>query len=200
MKWHTTAAIKAIALALLLMTAACTHPISRQRRYRAEKENITFDMVLANPNFYKGRTVLWGGRIIETVNFRDGAELIVLQTPLDFLGEPDEPHASQGRFIARSPRFLDPAVYKADRAVTLAGVLHGAEDRAVDQTTYTYPVVMVEELHLWEEYYYQPYPDYYRYDPFWGPYVYGPTFYYYGGDHRGRHDRHDNHDRKGGRD
>ncbi len=162
------------ALALLLSAGSCAHPISRQLREEAKRENLTFSMVLKNPAAYAGRTVLWGGQIIETMNFNDGAEIIVLETPLSYLGEPGTAQSSRGRFIAKSPDFLDPAVYKAEREVTLAGEVIGAQQRELDKTSYTYPVVRIRELYLWEPYYYQPYPDMYWHDPFWGPYYLAP--------------------------
>lgn len=170
--------IRLSALALLLSAGSCAHPISRPLREEAKREHLTFAMVFENPAAYTGRTVLWGGQIIETTNFNDGAEMIVLETPLSFMGEPGAAQSSRGRFIAKSAVFLDPAIYKADREVTLAGEVIGAQERTLDKTTYTYPVVRIEELYLWERYYYQPYPDTYRYDPFWGPYFFGPRPFY----------------------
>jgi len=170
--------IRLTALALLLSAGSCAHPISRQLREESKRENLTFARVFENPAAYTGRTVLWGGQIIETTNFNDGAEMIVLETPLSFMGEPGAAQSSRGRIIAKSAVFLDPAIYKADREVTLAGEVIGAQERTLDKTTYTYPVVRIEELYLWERYYYQPYPDTYRYDPFWGPYYFGPRPFY----------------------
>lgn len=141
-------------------------------------------MVLENPSAYTGRIVLWGGKIIETGNVNNSTEIIVMQMPLNYMYEPKDEKSTQGRFIARSEQFLDPAVYKADREITLAGEVIGAVERPLDKTTYRYPVVTVRELHLWEQYYPRYYPDYYWYDPFWGPYpyYYGP-YYYHGHDH-----------------
>jgi outer membrane lipoprotein len=133
-------------------------------------------MVLENPDAYKGRTVILGGIIIETVNVKDGTEIVVLDTPLDFMEKPKTATYSRGRFIAKDLKFLDPAVYKPDRYVTLAGEVEGVEERDLGKTTYMYPVVVIREIYLWESrnHRYNPYY-YYWYDPWYGP---GPYYYY----------------------
>jgi len=187
-----------LCLALLLTAGACAYPISKQWRQAAEKEKLAYPVVLENPAAYTGSIVLWGGKILETTNVRDGTEMIILDVPLDFLGEPKETQHSRGRFIARSDLFLDPAVYKPNRETTLAGEVTGAEERALGETTYRYPVVMIKELHLWEPYYYYPYyPPYYCYDPFWRPYYWGP-WYYHDRDHYHHERFHGGHHGRGG--
>jgi outer membrane lipoprotein len=151
MKVRTAKTLCLFGMALLLIASACTHPISKQLRKEAQKDNLLFATVLADPAAYKGRIVLWGGRVIEITNNKAGTEMIVLETPLDFLGVPEAAQSSRGRFIARIPKFLDPAIYLADRDITLAGEVVGAEEKELGETTYKYPVVMIKELHLWEK-------------------------------------------------
>ena len=173
---RTARSVGFCALALLLIAGACTHPISRNLRKEAQKDSIPFTTVLAEPDAAKGKIVLWGGRIIQTTNLKDGSEIIVLETPLDFLGLPDEAESSRGRFIARSTEFLDPAIYSPDRKITLAGKIVGAEERTLGETTYRYPVADIQELYLWEK----PGPEDYIHTwggPYWGPWP-GPYYYY----------------------
>ena len=170
---------------LILLAGSCSPPISQQLRNEAQQENVTFPMVLANPAAYNGRIVLWGGKIIETTNIPNGSEMVVLETPLDFLGVPEGEKLSRGRFIARSPQFCDPAIYSPDREITLAGEVVGAEEKTLGKTTYKYPVVMIKELHLWDRYIRQNSGEYYWYEP----YYYGPgRWYYHDDDHHGDHD------------
>ena len=62
----------------------------------------------------------------------------------------------------------------------MAGEILGKDTRVLGKSEYTYPVVLVKQLHLWKKAYYKDYewpwyaPDYY--DPFYGPYYGG----YYG--------------------
>jgi outer membrane lipoprotein len=185
---------------LSLWLMGCSYPISKQVREELTKD-VTFPMVLKNPSAYEGDTVLWGGFIIETVNLKEGVEIFVLDTPLDHWEEPEAERYSRGRFIAKTAKFLDPAVYKAGKKITLAGKIAGAKTVPLGQTKYTYPVVSVIQLHLWKEehyypYYYYPYyypwggPNswWYGYGPYYGPY-YGP-FYRpdYDDEEEGRHE------------
>ncbi len=168
MKLRATRTVIFFSIALLLIASSCTYPISKQLREEARKDNVLFPGVLNDPAAFKGRIVLWGGKVIEITNSKNGTEMIVLETPLDFLGVPQSAQSSRGRFIARMPKFLDPAIYLADREITLAGEVIGAEERELGETTYKYPVVLIKELHLWEKYSPQ-YPADKWYDPLWGP-------------------------------
>ena len=174
-----------LALPLLLLGCASL-PISKQLRTEAAK-NVTFSMVLENPKAYVGTIVLWGGQIIKTVNLKEGTEIFLLETPLDSYERPEGGFSSRGRFIAKDSNFLDPAVYKKNRWITLAGEVIGEKTEALGKTEYTYPVVAVKQLHLWKRpLYYYPYynPYYYWYGPYWdwdapywdwdAPYSWGP--------------------------
>jgi len=183
MALRATKSVGIIGIALLLIASSCTHPISRQLRKEAQKEKVLFTKVLEDPAAYKGRIVIWGGKVIEITNLKDVTEMIVLETPLDFLGAPESEQSSRGRFIGRIPKFLDPAIYLADRNITLAGEIIGAEEKELGATTYTYPVVLIKELHLWEKFHPQ-YPADNWHDQFWGPNYNGPgPLYYHDRDH-----------------
>jgi outer membrane lipoprotein len=158
---------------LVLFVAAvsgCSYPISQHYRDEA-KEGPTFPMVLKDPTAYAGSVVLWGGMIIETVTLTGGSEIFVLQTPLNHMEKPEAARYSQGRFIARGSSFLDPEIYKKGRRITLAGQIIGKETLPLGKSKYSYPVVTIKELHLWEraKAYVYPYPYYgWYYGPGWG--------------------------------
>lgn len=169
---------------LSLSMVGCAYPISEQIKEEVT-EDVTFPMVLKNPSAYEGDIVLWGGLIIETVNLKEGAEIFVLDTPLDHWEEPAPERYSRGRFIAKTTKFLDPAVYRAGKKITLAGQIVGGKTLPLGEAKYTYPVVVIRQFHLWEQVY-----DYtYHYpgntpfsswgspysDPFYGSY-YGPFY------------------------
>lgn len=152
----------------LLSTASCaTGPITEQYRKEALSEGLTFPMVLADPDHYIGDMVLWGGSIVETINLAEETEIIVLETPLGTNERPGEAINSRGRFIALSSKFLDPAVYREGRKITLAGRVAGKRALSLGQTTYTYPVVMVKQFYLWPRN-----PPYYRgWVPWWDVWI-----------------------------
>lgn len=178
------AGILAFSLVLLVSTGCATKPIAKQYRQKADAEDVTFPMVLQNPETYVGDVVLWGGVIIETKNVKNGTDITVLETPLKGSERPKGRSYSRGRFIAHSSKLLDPEIYRNGRKITLAGVVRGKETLPLGETSYTYPVVSVKQLYLWE-----PRPNYaYPYSywgpygaPYWGPYWgWGPSFGFYG--------------------
>jgi outer membrane lipoprotein len=179
-----------IVIALFLFSG-CAHVISKEMREKAEP-SLTFEQVLQDPNAYKGKTVVWGGEIVETFNQKDGTtEIEVFQLPLDSRDAPKVSYDSKGRFLIRTNKYLDPYLYKKERKITVAGEIQGEEVQPLGEMSYRYPVVAAQQIHLWEESYYLPYP-YYPcgyYDPWWGyPYWWGGLgFSYYGGHHGGGH-------------
>ena len=65
-----------------ILLTGCAHVISKDLRASADP-SLTFKQVHQNSNTYKGKFVVWGGEIIETVNQKDGTTLIeVFQRPL----------------------------------------------------------------------------------------------------------------------
>jgi starvation-inducible outer membrane lipoprotein len=68
-------------LLLLILFSGCT-PISKELRAQTDR-TVGFQQVFQNPEAHKGKIVIWGGEIIETINQKDGTTLIVvLQRPL----------------------------------------------------------------------------------------------------------------------
>jgi outer membrane lipoprotein len=170
-------------LLLLLAAAGCSHPISKALRSQARKD-LTFPIALQDPARHAGAIVIWGGVIIETLNRKDGTDITVLETPLSSLGEPADARATRGRFIAQTPRFLDPAVYEKGLKITLGGEITGKTTRPIGEIPYTYPIVSIKEHYLWEEEVLYPY-----YHPYYYPGWFGPYFgagYYYGHHHHRR--------------
>jgi outer membrane lipoprotein len=167
-------------LCLIGITGCSTYPISKplRERARATKE-IGFDRIRENPDAYKGRVVIWGGKIIQTVNETNATSFYVLQTPLDRMEMPLPERFSRGRFIARSSGFLDPEIYRPGAWITMAGVLVGSETRPLGQTVYTYPLVALQEVYFW-----RPMPAVYAAPyPVWGWGWYGPYWPYYDGNY-----------------
>jgi outer membrane lipoprotein len=153
-------------------------------------------MIGENPLQYKGRTVVLGGTIIRAVTYKEGSELYILDLPLGARDRPDTGENPSGRFIAESKGYLDPLIYQKGRSVTIAGKVEGQKEvlEGKDKHPYNYPVVSIEEIHLWKRerpYTYYSYP-YWWYGQYYGwPYYWGPGFYgggYYGGEFEGGED------------
>jgi len=129
--------------------------------------SVSLKKVQENPEAYKGKVVLWGGRIVQTLPQEDGSALIeVLEWPLGFWDEPRQTVAFHGRFLVLVKEPLDFSDYKRGKRITIAGEIQGALEgskiKELTDPTYRYPVVMEKEIHVWK-YPFYPYsgaPDY----------------------------------------
>lgn len=135
---------------LLLVLSGCAPVISPQIRQEAAKAP-PFSAVAQNPTAHKGSMVVWGGSILQTENYPKSTQILVLEIPLGYDRKPKAEENSQGRFIAETPRFLDPAIYRKGMRITVAGEVVGTQTRPLDKTEYTYPVIRIREIHLWKE-------------------------------------------------
>lgn len=149
-------------LLLSLALISCGGPIAKV--YRQAAVSASFSTVFQNPENFKGDTVVWGGSIIRTIPVKEGAVIYVLERQLGFKDKPKGSETSRGRFIARARRHLDPLVYSPGQKITVAGKVIG--EKVVTNkkigATYTYPVIQVEQLHLW------PLPEAAAVSPYWG--------------------------------
>ncbi|HQG31497.1 MAG TPA: Slp family lipoprotein [Deltaproteobacteria bacterium] len=159
-----------LAAAVAAVCPGCAGPISNGVIKNAD-ESVTLDRVRANPGAYEGRVVLWTGIILDTQPLENSTVIEILERPADRQKRPKNVDASRGRFFARGNGFLDPAVLCQGREITVVGKIAGSESSLIGEYNYTYPVVDIEEYHLWaperEIYYYTPYPPYPFYDPWW---------------------------------
>lgn len=128
---------------------------------------------------FKNAPVRWGGTIIEVENEPNFSAIQVLAYPLKSSARPGLDEASMGRFVIKSPGFLDPAVYTKNKPLTVAGTLQGSTERTIGNKTLQLPLITANYIQLWEE------TDYYPYYPYYGGwgygFGYGSGFYPYGG-------------------
>jgi len=169
-------------LSLVSFLTSCAHVISKETRQHAEG-SASFSDVLANPDNYMGKTFIWGGFVAKVRHLEDGSYIEIVQNPLTKYEEIEDTDVSEGRFLAFSEKFLDPLIYEQGRLITVAGTLTGKKEVERGKGSYTYPVLTIKEMHLWQirE---QRYPDYWESDyppPYWWytpwPYwPYGPPY------------------------
>ncbi len=111
-------------------------------------EEVTFSQVLKDPKSYKGKIIYWGGTIISTLNMEIGTQIEVLQKPLDSRKNPRKTDQSEGRFLIRYPRYLDPAIYAPRRDLVVVGKIAGAEKKPLGEIEYNYPLISAKEVEL----------------------------------------------------
>jgi outer membrane lipoprotein len=81
--------------------------------------------ILETADTYAGKTVILGGYVLEVDPGADESVMILLQAPLDSFEAPGDTDDSEGRIIVFHRGYIDPAVYREGRKVTLAGVVDG---------------------------------------------------------------------------
>ncbi|MFH0811001.1 MAG: Slp/YeaY family lipoprotein [Pseudomonadota bacterium] len=153
---------------------ATTAPITPSLKSQAVP--VDFARVTANPDQFKGQTVILGGQVVSAEPTTEGTLLTMLETKTDDAERPQSAETSRGRFMALYKGFLDPQIYAKGRQVTVAGQVEGSRLAKVGQLEYRYPYIMAEQVYLWPRpdpaYYYAPY----GYGAYWpyGPYFHGP--------------------------
>ncbi|HTN43305.1 MAG TPA: Slp family lipoprotein [Nitrospiria bacterium] len=136
------------AVAFLWFLSGCVQAISKEVLDEVDPA-ATFKAVFHDPDSYKGKTVLWGGKIIQARNKKNTTWIELLQQPLGRDDRPIRGSESEGRFLIRHEGFLDPAVYGRGRDLTVVGEIQGRETRPLDEVEFSYPVVSDKQLVLW---------------------------------------------------
>jgi outer membrane lipoprotein len=135
------------------------------------------EQVRYHPERHLNAPVRWGGEVISVENRPQETWVEFLAYPLGNEGRPRYHRSSEGRFLGRFAGFLDPAVIKPGRGMTVSGTAEGVVTRNVGEYPYRFPLVKVQVYHLWP-----PRQTYPRYDPWYDPFYdpfYNPWYPYY---------------------
>lgn len=97
----------------------------------------------------QGHRVLWGGMIISAANLKSKTQIEILAYPLDSNQRPDTSRQAYGRFLAQHEGYLETAELNDGRLITLTGGLDGTSTAMIGESRYTYPVIEINEYHLW---------------------------------------------------
>jgi outer membrane lipoprotein len=135
---------------LVLLLGACAPVISPQLMEQVDR-NLTYGSLTSRPEEAKDKIVLLGGTIVQTVPKPEETEIEVVQKQISSSGEPYLTDKSEGRYLVVVKRFLDPAIYRSGRDITVAGEVQGSVLRRLGEIDYRYPVIAALELHLWKE-------------------------------------------------
>jgi outer membrane lipoprotein len=153
-------------LALALLASGCSNVPEKIRE--APPSAPTLNQVRQSPDRYTGTQVRWGGSIAHVDNRQNETRIEIVARPLFDDGEPKSVDASEGRFIAIVPGFLDPAIYASDRTITVSGRIGGSIERKLGAMDYRYPIVKVDIHHLW--------PKKVEYNVPYDPWLYDPWY------------------------
>lgn len=172
----------------LVVTACATMPAPIGRAPPGDPQ---LAEVRDNVGVHTGTLVRWGGTILSVENKDNETWIEVLEFKLTNSGQPTRYSPSDGRFLVHVNEFLDPAVYRKGRAITVIGPLEGDIERSIGEHPYSFPVVKADEHYMWTSYRRQYYYPRYYYGSYYYPYHYG--FHYGHGHHLGFHFRHRRH-------
>jgi outer membrane lipoprotein len=139
----------ALLFCFFFILAGCAGGISKEARSQITYVG-AFNTVQQQPEKYRGETVMWGGKVIDTRARDKSTEMVVLQLGLGSQQRPQDNDQSQGRFIIQSRQFLDPAIYPQGTLITVVGPLKGSELRKIGEMEYRYPVIDVAEIKKWK--------------------------------------------------
>ena len=131
-----------------LLLQGCSYAISPEVTRTADR-TVTFDKFQAEPSSYKGKTVIFGGLIVQTRSVKTGTLIEIDQKDLDYWGKPRRTDRIGGRFIVHQPRYLDILVYAPGREITVAGEVSGTEEKSLAESGEPYPLVNAREVKLW---------------------------------------------------
>ena len=160
-------------ICILAVLVGCTPVISPQLMDQVDR-TLDYRAIAADPPGAKGKTVLLGGTIVQTVPKPGLTEIEIVQKALDSSEAPRLTDRSEGRFLVVSERFLDPAVYSPGRDITVAGEVADPQTRRIGEIDYRYPVVQAIELRLWRPLGPPDYPYGWPYGGGWRRYPYYP--------------------------
>ena len=92
------------AMLAALLLSGCARVISKEVLQEVDA-SLTFAQILKDPEAYRGKTVLFGGDIIETQNLSDQTLVVVLQRPLGSRGEPGAGMYRRGGLLSKPQDF-----------------------------------------------------------------------------------------------
>ena len=155
---------------LLVLSGCITSELVTQDMEAQVARNIPFEALKTEPDKFKGRVVVLGGKVLTAKRLKEGTQIEVLQLPLDSADAPIMTlPQSKGRFLAYQEAFLDPATIPEGTAVSMIVEVTGSKTLPLDEVDYTYPTLKIRTLKIWaEERYIRPWLS-----PYYGfPYAY----------------------------
>lgn len=112
-------------------------------------QSLTPQSIVAEPELNRGKTVLWGGTILDTRNMKDSTQIEVLAYPLNTYQRPLLESKPQGRFIIQHQGYLEPSTYAQGRVLSVVGKVSSNQSGHIGESVYTYAVINSLQLHLW---------------------------------------------------
>ena len=174
---HQIKTIMAIIPFLFLVGCNRPHVIPEGLESQIDRD-LRYGEVKENPDMYRGKLMLAGGKVLSAKRLKEGTRIEVLQIPLSSDLVPEEgPETSMGRFIAMDfeEHIVNPAVLEDIRLITVVGEVVGSTRIKIDDIDTQVPRLTVKHITVWDRDHlraYYPYRGYYQ------PYDWGYRKYY----------------------
>ena len=136
-----------IFIIIAFFTAGCAHVVSEHIRMQAVPP-ISIPTLFADPDAFRGKTVILGGTIAGSKNTADGTYLEVVEKALDYRGRPKWTDKSLGRFLVFHEGFIDGEIYARGKHITVAGEVLGKKVQPLGEINYSYVFIKALELHM----------------------------------------------------
>lgn len=121
------------------------------KNHEIKKASFSLSEVKKTPELYIGKEIFWGGKIISCSNKETFTIIEILQFPMNKEGEIVTELESEGRFLIKTPEFLDCAVYTSGRFIKVKGIIEGIEEGKIENRSYKYLIVKPNKVEVFKE-------------------------------------------------
>lgn len=97
---------------------------------------------------YQGKTLRFGGKVVNVVNLPHKTQIEIALMPLDKTARPRLYRSYHGRIIVTTPHFIDPLVF-LDHLVTVFGTVTGVSDGKIGAASYRYLQLRMQGYQIW---------------------------------------------------
>jgi outer membrane lipoprotein len=140
--------MRALVFVAVFVAGCATSPFPEDLARSADRA-LTLRELRSDTTAHLGARVILGGEVLTTTPKPGETEIEVLSRPLRAGDVPERSDSTNGRFLVRTPEFLDPAIYAPGRRLTVLGTVAGRSERRVGDLPYAYPVISAERIKLW---------------------------------------------------
>lgn len=140
--------MRALVCAAVFLAGCASSPFPEELARTADRA-LTLSELRRDTAAHVGARVILGGEVLATTPKPGETEIEILSRPLLAGDVPERSDSTSGRFLVRTPEFLDPAIYAPGRRLTILGIVRGRSERRVGDLPYAYPVISAERIKLW---------------------------------------------------
>ncbi len=160
--------MRAIVFCLAIFLVGCSNSPD-EVQVADERLLVDYQQTLQSPEQAIGKPARWGGVIATIENPTSQSTVLeISHFALDSKKRPDNTLQGSGRFVVKISRYLDPAVFKPKKLLTVVGLIAGESEITVGEQSMKVPVIDASNYYLWTDdkrikHYYvgDPYYDYY---------------------------------------